>query len=188
MKTSDVRAGRTTRALRELPLELPWAPAGVAGEDADAPQLAQVADGVDLPGKPTLSTTTPPPGRVGEVRQHDDGLGLNGAAEVDELVRAGQGRHRGHGFLDRHVRDAVEHHAHGALVAVLADEHHGAAEVRGRPARPGDEEVAAERAHRGIFARPDRFRAGGPWLAADHDPEVPEIGEPVSGNASTRRR
>ena len=95
-----------------------------------------------------------------EVGEHHHGLRLHRAPEVDGLVRPGERRHRWNGLVDRHRRDTVEHHAHRSLVAVLPDEHHGPAEVGVVEPRPGDEEVPAERAHRGILARPGRDPGG----------------------------
>jgi hypothetical protein len=44
---------------------------------------------------------------------------------------------------------------------VLGEEHDRTAEVRVEQARPGDEQLTAERAHRAILARPAAGRARG---------------------------
>ena len=98
--------------------------------------------------------------------------GLNGAAEVGRARPGRSGSHRGHGFLDRHVRDAIEHHAHGALVAVLADEHHGAAGSWGRPAAgPATRRWPRREVTSGISPARD-FPWGELRLAADPDPKT----------------
>ena len=62
---------------------------------------------------------------------------------------------RRHRVRHRHVGDAIEHEAHGPVLAVLAEQDDRATEVGVEERRAGDEELTAERAHRTILARPD---------------------------------
>ena len=75
---------------------------------------------------------------------------------MDELVAVDKLRERRHRVVDGDGRGAVEDHAHRALLAVLADEEHAAAEVRVEQVGPGDEQLSSERFHRHILTPRDR--------------------------------
>ncbi len=70
----------------------------------------------------------------------------------EALARLDERGERRHGLGHRRLRRPVQHDAHGALVAVLGDEHHGAAKVGVEQRRRRDEQLTAKRAHGAIVA------------------------------------
>ncbi len=141
------------RRLLQLVLELAGPPAGVAGEDAHTRQLAHLGRILDLAREKAdrAEDKDARPLGVIELAQHDDRLLLHRAADVNQRVRVNEVGERRRRLADRDLGGPVEDDAHGALVAVLAHQHHGAVEVGVEQAGRRDEQLSAQRGHSGIL-------------------------------------
>jgi hypothetical protein len=80
-----------------------------------------------------------------ELGEHEQGVGLYGAAAADDRVVAGEVGELGRRIADDELAGPVEDETEGTVVGVLADEHDGAGEVRVRERGPGDEQLSAQR-------------------------------------------
>ena len=87
-----------------------------------------------------------------EVGQDDDRRRLHRAADVHRAHVVGEQGELRHGLVDGGLGRAVEHDPERAFLRVLADEYHGAPEVRIDETGTGDEEMPFEGLHRRIIA------------------------------------
>jgi len=122
------------------------APAGVAREDPrpqrpgdEVLELAGVPDEADV-----LDDRDAGHRRVLELGEHEQGVGLDRAALVDQRVAARELGELGRRLADDELARAVQHEPERALLVVLADEHDGPREVRVRERRSGDEQLSAQ--------------------------------------------
>jgi hypothetical protein len=128
----DARRSDEPVLARELGVELARSPAGVAGERARPPRdgeevgdLAPVAHEADRADDRQAGV-----GRVVELAEDEQGVGLDGTAGVDDGVLTDQLGELGRDIADEQVAAPVEDEAERALVGVLADQDDRAREVR----------------------------------------------------------
>ena len=135
------------RRLRELRLELAGAPAGVAGEEPEAPDRQFVRLGLRGHEADAAEDRRRRGVDVVELRQHHERLRLHRPADVDGVVRARQQLQRRHGLAGGDVGRPAEHEAHRAFLVVVRDQDDRLAEVRVVQRRRRDEQLALERLH-----------------------------------------
>ena len=111
--------------LGDLRLQLPRTPPGIAREDPGASQAAQRL-GVALLGEEADRVEREDPGPIGvlEIGEHHGGLRLHGPSAEEGFTGGDQRGEGWRGFLHGRVERLVQHHPDGALVVMVADEHH----------------------------------------------------------------
>ncbi len=132
----NTSSGRAAWAIQspsvDLLVELSLAPARISREHTPARgRLGQLVDSGVGSGKADAPEHEQPRRlRIEELRQAHDRARLNRSADIHRLLLGDCLLQLWHGLADRDGGRAVQHHTHGALLAVNPDQDHGALEVR----------------------------------------------------------
>ena len=134
-------------AVIDLGVELSFAPAREAGEHPPASRRVRELLEVGVGGREADPPHDQHPGGIGikELRQQHDRARLHRASDVDGLLSRDRRLERRHGLADGDRGGAVEDDAECAFLAVHADQHHAAPEVRIEQRRRGEQQLTGKR-------------------------------------------